>query len=79
MIITYFYILYLKDDLCIYNKSIKILYNMKDKYLFSIIGTFSIIATSIPIYNYYLIPVFRHNEMMSKIDEIDKRLKKIEK
>jgi uncharacterized protein involved in cysteine biosynthesis len=52
---------------------------MKDKYLFSIIGTFSIIATSIPIYNYYLIPVFRHNEMMSKIDEIDKRLKKIEK
>jgi hypothetical protein len=51
---------------------------MKKKMFIGIIGGISIIATSILIYNYYLIPVFRHNEMMSKIDEIDKRLKKIE-
>ena len=44
-----------------------------------IIGGISIIATSIPIYNYYLLPVIRHKEMMDKIDSFDKRLKKLEK
>jgi len=44
-----------------------------------IIGGISIIATSIPIYNYYIIPIIRHKEMMDKIDSFDKRLKKLEK
>lgn len=39
----------------------------------------TIFATSIPVYNYYLLPVIRHKEMMDKIDSFDKRLKKIEK
>lgn len=33
----------------------------------------------ISIYNYYLLLVIRHKEMMDKIDEFDKRLKKLEK
>jgi hypothetical protein len=36
----------------------------------------------IPIYNYYLLPVIRHKEMIDKIDKndsFDKKLKKIEK
>ena len=45
---------------------------MKEK-LF--IGGITAIATSIPIYNYYILPVVRHKEMMDKIDEFDKRLK----
>ena len=36
-------------------------------------------GTSIPIYNYYLLPAIRHKEMMDKIDNFDKRLKKLEK
>ena len=36
-------------------------------------------ATSVPLYNYYLLPIFRHKEMMDKIDSFDKRLKKLEK
>jgi hypothetical protein len=52
---------------------------MKEKMFIGIIGGMSIIATSIPIYNYYILPVIRHKEMMDKIDGFDKRLKKIEK
>ena len=52
---------------------------MKDKIFIGIIGGISIIATGIPIYNYYLLPVIRHKEMMDKIDGFDKRLKKLEK
>ena len=44
-----------------------------------IIGSISIIGTSIPMYNYYILPVIRHKEMMDKIDGFDKRLKKLEK
>ena len=54
-------------------------YLMKDKILFGIIGGFSIVVTGIPFYNYYLLPVIRHKEMMDKIDSFDKRLKKLEK
>jgi hypothetical protein len=52
---------------------------MKEKMFIGIIGGISIIATSIPIYNYYIIPIIRHKEMMDKIDSFDKRLKKLEK
>ena len=52
---------------------------MKEKTFFSIIGGISIIATGIPIYNYYILPVIRHKEMMDKIDGFDKRLKNLEK
>lgn len=38
----------------------------------------STIATGVPIYNYYIAPVIRHKEIMDKIDEVDKRLKKLE-
>ena len=44
-----------------------------------IIGGIAIVATGIPIYNYYLLPVIRHKEIMDKIDSFDKRLKKLEK
>ena len=50
--------------------------NMKEKMFIGIIGTILIIATGIPIYNYYVLPVIRHKEMMDKIDSFDKRLKK---
>jgi hypothetical protein len=52
---------------------------MKDKVFIGIIGGISIIASGIPIYNYYILPVIRHKEMMDKIDGFDKRLKKLEK
>ena len=52
---------------------------MKDKIFIGVIGGISIIATSIPLYNYYLLPVIRHKEIMDKIDDFDKRLKKLEK
>jgi hypothetical protein len=45
---------------------------MKDKIF--IIVDISIIATSIPIYNYYILPVIRHKEILDKIDGFDKRL-----
>ena len=46
----------------------------------SIISGITIIAaTGIPIYNYYILPIIRHKEMMDKIDGFDKRLKKLEK
>jgi hypothetical protein len=50
--------------------------NMKENMFIGIIGTISIIATGIPIYNYYVLPVIQHKEMMDKIDSFDKRLKK---
>jgi hypothetical protein len=52
---------------------------MKDKIFIGIIGSISIIATGIPIYNYYILPVIRDKEMLDKIGEFDKRLKKLEK
>lgn len=52
---------------------------MKDKIFIGIIGSISIIATGIPIYNYYILPVIRHKDLMDKIDGFDKRLEKIEK
>jgi hypothetical protein len=52
---------------------------MKDKFFIGIIGGILATGTSIPLYNYYILPVIRHNEMMDKIDGFDKRLKKIEK
>ena len=53
---------------------------MKDKIgIIGIIGGISIIATSIPLYNYYVLPAIRHKEIMDKIDDFDKRLKKLEK
>ena len=54
---------------------------MKDKIFIGIIGCITTIATGIPIYNYYILPVIRHKEIMDKldkIDEIDKRLKQLE-
>ncbi len=53
---------------------------MKDKFFIGIFwGGISIIATGIPIYNYYISPDIRHKEMLDKIDGFDKRLKKLEK
>jgi hypothetical protein len=52
---------------------------MKDKIFIGIIGGILATGTGIPLYNYYILPVIRHKEMMDKIDGFDKRLKKIEK
>jgi hypothetical protein len=52
---------------------------MKDKILIGIFGSITIVATGIPILNYYLLPVIRHKEIMDRIDGFDKRLKKLEK
>jgi hypothetical protein len=59
---------------------------MKYKIFIGIIGGISIVATGIPIYNYYILPAIRHKEMIDKHKEIidkiygcDKRLKKLEK
>jgi hypothetical protein len=60
-------------------KKILWLQQMKDKFFIGIIGGVSIIVTGIPFHNYYILPVVRHKEMMDKIDEFDKRLKKLEK
>ena len=51
---------------------------MKDKGLLSIIGGVLLIFTSVPIYNYYILNVIRHKELMDKIDGFDERLKKLE-
>ena len=51
---------------------------MKENMFIDIIGGITIVA-SIPIYNYYVLPVIRHKEMMDKINGFDKRLKKLEK
>ena len=52
---------------------------MKEKIFIGIIGGVLASATSIPMYNYYILPVIRHNEIVNKIDGFDKRLTKIEK
>ena len=52
---------------------------MKERMFVGIILGITSFATSIPVYNYYVLPVIRHNEMMNKIDSFDKRLKKLEK
>ena len=52
---------------------------MKEKLWIGIISGITILATSIPIYNYYVLPDIRHKEMMDKMDRFDKRLKKLEK
>ena len=50
---------------------------MKEKMfsnIIDIIGGITIVATSIPICNYYILPVIRrHKEMMDKIDRFDNR------
>lgn len=52
---------------------------MKDKLFFGIIGGITILATGIPIYNYYALPAIRHKEMLDKIESLDKRVEKLEK
>ena len=51
---------------------------MKEKMYIGIIGGITLLATSIPIYNYYVLPGIRHKEMIDKIDSFDKRLEKLE-
>ncbi len=43
------------------------------------IGLVGIILSGIPIFNGYVLPVIRHNELINKVNTIDERLKKIEK
>jgi hypothetical protein len=52
---------------------------MKEKIFISVIGGFTMIIASIPMYNYYLLPVIRHKEIINKIENFDERLKKLEK
>lgn len=58
-------------------------YQMKEKLFIGIIagiGGISMACGIQSIYNFYILPVIRHKEMMDKkIDGFDKRLKKIEK
>ena len=54
---------------------------MKDKLFFGIVGTIGGISMASgiqTIYNYYILPVIRHREVMDKIDGFDNRLKKVE-
>ena len=54
---------------------------MKDKIFIGIIAGISGISMASgiqTIYNYYILPVIRHQEVMDKIDGFDKRLKKFE-
>ncbi len=55
---------------------------MKDKFFFGIIGTIGGISMACSIqsiYNFYILPVIRHREVIDKIDGFDKRLKNLEK
>lgn len=52
---------------------------MKEKMFIGIFGGISVINICVPLYNYYILPVIRHKEMIDKIDGFDKRLKKLEK
>ena len=59
-----------------------IIYQMKDKLFFGIVGTIGGISMASgiqTIYNYYILPVIRHREVMDKIDGFDTRLKTVEK
>ena len=54
---------------------------MKDKMFIGIIAGISGISMASgiqTIYNYYILPVIRHKEVMDKIDGFDNRLKKVE-
>ena len=54
---------------------------MKDKMFIGIIGTIGGISMACSIqtiYNFYVLPVIRHREVMDKIDGFDNRLKKVE-
>ena len=42
------------------------------------IGGISMACGMQTIYNYYILPVIRHKEVMDKIDGFDNRLKKVE-
>ena len=42
---------------------------MKEKMFLGIIGGISIIATGVPIYNYYILPDIRHKELMYKMEK----------
>ena len=55
---------------------------MKDKMFIGIIasiGGISMACGMQTIYNYYVLPVIRHREVIDKIDGFDKRLQKLEK
>jgi hypothetical protein len=52
---------------------------MKKKMMIGVIGGISLIVGVGQMYNYYILPVVRHKEMMEKIDRFDKRLEKLEK
>ena len=55
---------------------------MKDKLFFGIVGTIGGISMASgiqTIYNNYILPVIRHQEVMDKIDGFDTRLKTVEK
>ena len=55
---------------------------MKDKMFFGIIagiGGISMASGMQTIYNYYILPVIRHKEVIDKLDGFDKRIKKLEK
>jgi hypothetical protein len=55
---------------------------MKDKMFIGIIasiGGISMASGIQTIYNYYVLPVIRHKEVIDKIDGFDKRLEKLEK
>ena len=43
------------------------------------IGGISMACGMQTIYNYYILPVIRHKEVIDKLDGFDKRLKKLEK
>ena len=55
---------------------------MKDKMFFGIIagiGGISLACGMQTIYNYYILPVIRHKEVIDKLDGFDKRIKNLEK
>ena len=55
---------------------------MKDKMFFGIIagiGGISMASGMQTIYNYYILPVIRHKEVIDKLDGFDKRIKNLEK
>jgi len=39
---------------------------MKEMFFIGFFGGIAIMATSIPVYNYYLLPGIRHKELMDK-------------
>jgi hypothetical protein len=55
---------------------------MKDKMFIGIIasiGGISMACGMQTIYNYYILPVIRHKEVIDKLDGFDKRIKNLEK